>query len=228
MPDQGSAAFIVGTYDYRLVALSVLIAVIASYAALDLGGRINFAQGRIRLLWLSGGAIAMGLGIWSMHYVGMLAYSLPVAVLYDWPTVLLSLLVSMLASGVALFVTSRNEMGVVRHGVGGLLMGTGIAAMHYIGMEAMRLPAMCQYSTKLVVLSIIEAIVISLVALWLTFRLELDLTLDAATSSATATARAAFGELMARRPPTENDEIIASAVSTFKFMGHWLGCENNG
>jgi NO-binding membrane sensor protein with MHYT domain len=72
-----------GSYDYRLVALSVLIAAMAAYAALDLGGRITAARGRARLLWLTGGAAAMGTGIWSMHYIGMLAYSLPVVVLYD-------------------------------------------------------------------------------------------------------------------------------------------------
>jgi hypothetical protein len=78
----------------------------------------------------------------------------------------------MLASGVALFVVSRDAMGPIRTGIGGLFMGTGIAGMHYIGMEAMRLPAMCHYSTGLVILSVIFAIVISLVALWLTFDLR--------------------------------------------------------
>ena len=161
-----------GSYDYRLVALSVLIAIVAAYAALDLAGRITAASGRVCALWLTGGAAAMGLGIWSMHYVGMLAYSLPVTVFYDWPTVLLSLLAAMGASGVALFVVSREKMGPRCAGIGGLLMGLGIAAMHYTGMEAMRLPAMCHYSPALFALSILLAIVISLVALWLTFHLR--------------------------------------------------------
>jgi NO-binding membrane sensor protein with MHYT domain len=86
-----------GSYDYRLVALSVVIATLAAYAALDLAGRVTAARGSIRLAWLTGGAIAMGLGIWSMHYIGMLAYSLPVTVLYDWPTVVASLLAAILA-----------------------------------------------------------------------------------------------------------------------------------
>ncbi len=161
-----------GIYDYRLVALSVLIAVLASYAALDLGGRVTASRGSVRSLWLMGGATAMGIGIWSMHYIGMLAYSLPVPIFYHWPTVLLSLLAAILASAVALFVVSRNEMGPVRIGLGGLLMGSGIAAMHYVGMDAMRLPAVCQYSVALVVLSVVLAVVISLVALWLTFHLR--------------------------------------------------------
>src|SRR3984957_12318218 len=163
-----------GTYDYRLVALSVLISTFASYAALDLGGRVTASHGTVRALWLMGGAAAMGMGIWSMHYIGMLAYSLPVAVFYHWPTVLLSLLAAVLASAVALFFVSRQAMGPVRIGVGGLLMGAGIAAMHYVGMHAMRLPAMCQYSPSLVTLSVVLAIVISMVALWLTFHLRAD------------------------------------------------------
>src|ERR1017187_3186779 len=92
------------SYDYRLVALSVLIAICASYAALDLAGRVTVSRGRVRLIWLAGGAIAMGQGIWSMHYVGMLSHRLPVSVAYDWPTVLISLLVAMLTSALAFFL----------------------------------------------------------------------------------------------------------------------------
>jgi PAS domain S-box-containing protein len=164
-----------GIYDYRLVALSVLISVLASYAALDLGGRVTASRGSVRSIWLTGGATAMGMGIWSMHYIGMLAYSLPVTIFYHWPTVLLSLLAATLASAVALFAVSRNEMGPLRIGVGGLLMGTGIATMHYVGMHAMRLPAMCQYSPRLVALSVILAVLISLTALWLTFHMRSEI-----------------------------------------------------
>src|SRR5713226_5581427 len=157
------------SYDYRLVALSVFIAMLASYAALDLAGRVTSAQGGVRLLWLSGGATAMGIGIWSMHYIGMLAFRLPVPVEYDWPTVLVSLLAAVFASAVALFVVSRHKMGLFRALAGSLFMGGGIAAMHYIGMAAMRLPAMCRYSPALLTLSVVLAIGISFVALWLTF-----------------------------------------------------------
>src|SRR2546428_1939608 len=160
---------LVGSYDYRLVALPVVIAVLASYGGLDLAGRVPSAQGKARLLWLNGGAVAMGFGIWSMHYIGMLAFRLPIPVQYDWPTVLLSLVAAIVASGIALFVVSRQEMGVIRAVLGSILMGSGIAAMHYTGMAAMRLPAMCHYSFALVTLSVVLAIVISLVALFLTF-----------------------------------------------------------
>jgi two-component system, sensor histidine kinase and response regulator len=158
-----------GSYDPFLVALSVVIAVLASYTALDLAARVASTQGAARRLWLAGGATAMGFGIWSMHYVGMLAFRLPVAVEYDWPTVLVSLLAAMLASLTALYVVSRNPMSAYGAVAGSLFMGSAIAGMHYVGMAAMRLPAMCHYSAALVALSILLAVVISLVALWLTF-----------------------------------------------------------
>jgi len=164
----------IGHYDYRLVALSVLIAMLASYTALDLAGRTTAARGRVRLTWLAGGATAMGVGIWSMHYIGMLAFSLPVLVLYDWPMVLLSLMAAVFAAAVALFVVSRKKMGWPRALAGSAIMGSGIATMHYTGMAAMRLPAMCSYNLRLLILSVVLAIVISLVALWLTFRFRED------------------------------------------------------
>jgi PAS domain S-box-containing protein len=160
------------SYDYRLVILSVVIAICAAYAALDLAGRTTAAQGRIRRIWLAGGAIAMGLGIWSMHYVGMLAFKLPISVFYDWPTVLLSLLAAIFASAVALFVVSRKKMGWGQACVGAAIMGSGISAMHYIGMMAMRLPAVCSFDPVLVGLSVVSAILISLIALWLSFHMR--------------------------------------------------------
>jgi two-component system sensor histidine kinase/response regulator len=162
------------SYDYRLVAVSVLIAVMASYAALDLAGRVTSTRGVARRLWLSGGAVAMGTGIWAMHYVGMLAFRSPAPVEYDWPTVLLSWLAAIFASAIALFVVSREEMGLFRAIIGSIFMGTGIAGMHYIGMAAMRLPANCQYSRVTVAISVALAMVISLVALWLTFHFRAE------------------------------------------------------
>lgn len=163
---------LVSTYDYSLVTLSVVIAILASHAALDLARRVTSERGRAHIFWLTGGATAMGFGIWSMHYIGMLAFRLPVPVQYDWPTVLLSLLAAILASAIALIVVSRKTMSWMRAATGSIFMGGGIAAMHYTGMAAMRLPAMCHWSMELVSLSIVLAIVISLVALCLTFYLR--------------------------------------------------------
>ncbi len=164
-----AAVNLMGSYNYGLVALSVLIAIVASYAALDLAGRVTAASGWTQAVWLLGGAGAMGTGIWSMHYIGMLAFILPIPVAYHWPTVLLSLLAAILASAVALGVASRRKMGALRALAGSVLMGAGISSMHYIGMAAMRLPAMCQYNSFLVVLSVVFAVLISLAALWITF-----------------------------------------------------------
>ena len=159
-----------GSFNHHLVVLSVVIAMLASYAALDLAGRVGVTRGNERKLWLGGGAVAMGLGMWSMHYIGMLAFQLPVPVLYHWPTVGASLLAAILASGVALYAASREKMGLGAALTGSVFMGAGIAGMHYIGMAAMRLPAECHYSSWLVSASKALAIVISLVALLLTFR----------------------------------------------------------
>ena len=164
-----AAVNLIGSYNYALVALSVLIAMFASYAALDIAGRVTAAGGWTRAVWLLGGAGAMGTGIWSMHYIGMLAFVLPLPVAYHWPTVLLSLLAAILASVVALDVVSRQKMGASRAVAGSLLMGAGIASMHYIGMAAMRLPAMCQFNSSLVVMSVVFAVLISFAALWITF-----------------------------------------------------------
>ena len=166
---------LVSSYDYRLVVLSVVIAILAAYAALDLAGRVTSARGRARFVWLTGGSVAMGIGIWSMHYIGMLAFHLPIPVLYDWPTVLLSLLAAIFASAIALFVVSRRKMALIHSLVGSIFMGGGIAAMHYIGMAAMRLSAMCQWSPFLVILSVVLAVVISFVALSLTFYFRGDM-----------------------------------------------------
>jgi PAS domain S-box-containing protein len=171
-----AAVNLIGSYNYLLVALSVLIAMFASYAALDLAGRVTAAGGWTRAVWLLGGAGAMGTGIWSMHYIGMLAFVLAIPVAYHWPTVMLSLFAAILASVVALGVVSRQKMDWFRALAGSVLMGAGIASMHYIGMAAMRLPAICHFNSFLVVLSVVFAVLISLAALWITFHFRDDKT----------------------------------------------------
>src|SRR5689334_9931797 len=107
-----------GSYDLRLVALSYLVAVFASYTALYLAGRVTSARGRARMLWLVGGAASLGIGIWSMHFIGMLAFVLPMPTSYDPLLVLLSLLIAMLASAGALVVMSQ-PLARTRHVLGG-------------------------------------------------------------------------------------------------------------
>src|SRR5579883_2793462 len=115
-------------YDPSLVTLSVLIAVVASYTALDLAGRVTTTLGQTRISWLIGGAIAMGIGIWSMHFVGMLALSMPIAIFYDLPGVLFSIVPAILASGGALWLASRTVLSIQQLLLGGMLMGIGIGA----------------------------------------------------------------------------------------------------
>ena len=161
-----------GYYDYSEVARSVLIAIAASYAALDLTGRVAAASGRVRLAWFSGGAIAMGIGIWAMHFKGMLAFHLPVSVEYHWPTVLAAFSVAILASAVALYVTSRQKMSRADALTGSIVMGAGIGGLHYIGMAAMRMPAITTYSPLLVICSLLLAVLFSLIALLMAFDLR--------------------------------------------------------
>jgi diguanylate cyclase (GGDEF)-like protein/PAS domain S-box-containing protein len=157
-----------GTHDMAIVFLSYIIAVAASYTALDLAGRVSAAKGRgRRALWLVGGATSMGFGIWSMHFVGMLAFQLSVPIAYDFVLVLLSILVAFLASLIALYVVRSNELKLKQLMIGGLLMAAGIVAMHYIGMAAMRVGI--YYEPGLFMLSIVIAIVASIAALWLSF-----------------------------------------------------------
>ena len=126
-----SALVMAGSYDYRVVALSVLISILAAYAARDLSERISEARGEVWLAWLVVGASADGIGTWSMHYTGMLALHLPVPVQYDWPTVLLSLLVSIVGSGAALFIVSRRKIGRIRAVAGTIVLGAvGISGLH--------------------------------------------------------------------------------------------------
>jgi signal transduction histidine kinase len=163
------SAILSSSYDYRLVACSILLAVAASYAAFDLAGRVNASRSWARHYWLIGGATATGIGTWSMHYVGMLAFRLPVPVQYHWPTALMSLLAAVFSFVIGLLVVSQRRMGWIRTLCGGALMGSGIVALHYISMDSMRLPAMCHYSPVLVAFSIVVAVAGSLVALRLVF-----------------------------------------------------------
>ena len=97
-------------YDSLLVLISLLVAILASYTALDMAGRINSTHDKGATLWLVGGAIAMGIGIWSMHFIGMLSFKLPIALGYDLSITVLSLLIAIVASGFALWRISQAEL----------------------------------------------------------------------------------------------------------------------
>jgi PAS domain S-box-containing protein len=164
-----------GSYDYGLVALSIVISILASYAARDLSERVRNSRGGIWLIWLVGGATADAIGIWSMHYTGMMAFSLPVPVFYDWPTVVISLLVGILGSAAGLLVLSNSRGGRLRVVAASIFIGgVGISALHYTAMAAMRFQGMHHHSIALGVFSVALAIVICFGGLSLTFPIRDD------------------------------------------------------
>jgi diguanylate cyclase len=171
-PMSASGTALHSYYEPRLIALSFLVAITASYVALSAAERLAENRGRGRFLWVAGGAIALGTGVWSMHFIGMLAFRLPIGVRYDLPTVVVSLLLAIVASAIALLVVGGRALTVRRFLLGGLVIGAGICSMHYVGMAAMRLDAMMVWNPAIVALSIAVAVVVSWVALWLLFTLR--------------------------------------------------------
>jgi PAS domain S-box-containing protein len=160
-----------GTHDSALVALSILIAIAASYTALDLAGRMRATSGWSCRAWLATAALAMGGGIWSMHFVAMLAFSLPgLEVGYDLRLTLLSLVLPIAVTGLGFSVVNRPGAGPAALCLSGLVMGLGIAGMHYTGMAAMRMPADLGYDHLWVAISILVAIGAAVAALWLAFQ----------------------------------------------------------
>src|SRR5438067_579823 len=146
------------TYNPWLVTLSYLIAVVASFTALELGSRVSLSERRAARVWLVGGALAMGIGIWSMHFVGMLAFHLGVPLAYDVPITLISLLPAVATSALALVAIRRGNAGWRAVTVSALLMGSGIVAMHYTGMAAVRMQPPIDYHPALVVASALIAV----------------------------------------------------------------------
>ncbi len=161
---------VTGTHEPYLVALSLLVASLASYTALDLSGHVGAARGYARRVWLVAAAITMGGGIWSMHFVGMLAFIMPIPMSYDIGLTTLSLVVAVFVTGGGFYVISRQSGSQLRLVLSGIFMGLGIAAMHYTGMAAMRGHAELSYDPRFVALSLVIAIGASTVALWLAFR----------------------------------------------------------
>ncbi|EJL81170.1 diguanylate cyclase (GGDEF) domain-containing protein [Herbaspirillum sp. CF444] len=160
------------SYDSLLVALSLLVAVLASYTALDMTERINSTREYAGRSWLFGGAVAMGIGIWSMHFVGMLAFRLPIDLGYDPWITFLSLLIAIAVSGFALWIVSRPELPLLRLLSSALAMGLGIAAMHYTGMAAMLMNPGIRYDPWWFAASVFIAVAASAAALWIAFRLR--------------------------------------------------------
>jgi NO-binding membrane sensor protein with MHYT domain len=162
-----------GTYDLRLVILSYLVAVFSSYIALDFTGRLRDQTNTNMsiMLWFVGGSIAMGAGIWSMHFIGMLSFSMPTMIMnYDPYWTMFSLFVAIIASSFAFFLLKSKIINITKLVIGGIILGIAIASMHYAGMEAMKINMDIYYLPKLFFLSIFIAIIASEAALWLAIR----------------------------------------------------------
>jgi NO-binding membrane sensor protein with MHYT domain len=162
--------FVTGTYNPYLVALSILVACLASYTALDLSGHVAPARGFARRGWLVAAALTMGGGIWSMHFIAMLAFIMPIPMSYDIGLTALSLVVAIFVTGIGFYVISRQSASPLRLVLSGIFMGLGIAGMHYTGMAAMRGNVELSYDPLFFALSLVIAIGASTAALWVAFR----------------------------------------------------------
>ena len=158
------------TYNPLIVILSVIIAILASYIALVFVGKISQSEGKAKAYWLLSGSFVMGAGVWSMHFIGMIAMQTPLPVTYDLMITLVSFVASLFASFIAFLVTMPLNIRPRRVAVGGFIMGTGIIAMHYTGMAAMNLNASMSYDNTLVFISVLIAYAASVAALLLFIR----------------------------------------------------------
>ncbi|WP_407292565.1 MHYT domain-containing protein [Stutzerimonas zhaodongensis] len=159
------------TYNIALVSLSILIAIASSFTALDLASRARASTGWLHNGWLCSAAVSMGGGIWSMHFVGMLAFGMPgMEIRYDLSLTLWSLVLPIVVTAISFFAVSRRGLSRLTLGIGGLFMGLGIGSMHYMGMAAMTMHAELSYDTFWVAVSFVIAIGAATVALWLSAR----------------------------------------------------------
>ena len=157
--------FLTPRYDPWVVAASFLVACFASYVALDLAKRVRTLDRAVAMSWWVGGSIAMGTGIWAMHFVGMLSFSLPIAVGYTMRLTFVSGIAAVAVSMVARWVASRGSLSMPRLAGGALTMGGGICSMHYIGMAAMDMMPGLGWDARLVTASVGIAVVASGAAL---------------------------------------------------------------
>ncbi|MCW5636201.1 MAG: bifunctional diguanylate cyclase/phosphodiesterase [Rubrivivax sp.] len=164
-----SVELLPATYERDVVALSIVVAIFASYVALDLARRMHEQRGTFALLWGCGGALVMGTGIWSMHFIGMLAMQLPIEVGYAPGTTFASWVAGVGVSAIALGIASRQRLGVAALVVGALAMGAGICAMHYVGMAALEMSPGIVWDRRWVAVSVAIACGASAVALLIFF-----------------------------------------------------------
>ena len=159
-------------YDLLLVMLSVLIAICGGYTCFHMMDRLTRLSGASWKSTVLAAAVAIGGGIWSMHFVGMLAMHMPVAISYDLQGTLLSALIAVGVTAVALYVVTVGRVTAVRTVLSGLLLGFGISGMHYVGMDAIRGNIVVTYDPGLVVVSVLVGAGASIMALYLALRVR--------------------------------------------------------
>nr|WP_259548190.1 bifunctional diguanylate cyclase/phosphodiesterase [Heyndrickxia oleronia] len=162
--------YLEGSYNFYIVALSIVIAVLASFSALNIVGKISYTEGKAKFFWLLAGSFVMGSGVWSMHFVGMLALDYHMKMEYDVRLTLFSMLASFLSSLIAFYIMKEKDINWYKIVIGGVFMGGGIVTMHYMGMAAMKMNVEPSYDKVLLTLSVVIALVASFAALFLFYR----------------------------------------------------------
>jgi NO-binding membrane sensor protein with MHYT domain len=164
------------TYDMSLVIMSYVISAFGAYTALQLAGNVIDQQKDNRLPWIVGAAVALGGGgIWSMHFIAMLAYNLPIPVNYDIPITIISLIAAIAVTGIGLYIVTSRDLSLIRLCAAGIFVGVGVCIMHYTGMAAMRMDGELTYDSNIVALSFVVAIVVATVGLFLLVTMRGDL-----------------------------------------------------
>jgi diguanylate cyclase (GGDEF)-like protein len=163
---------LVSQYNQILVVVSFVVAILAAYTALNMAARVAGSQGIAARVWLAGGGVAMGIGVWAMHFIGMLAMDLSMRMSYSPTLTVLSMIIAIGSSMFALWLVSGEQLRLRRLLPGALVMGTGIVAMHYTGMAALEVTPGIIWDKTWIAISVVIALAASLAALWLTFRLR--------------------------------------------------------
>lgn len=163
---------LVSQYNQILVVISFVVAILAAYTALNMAARVAGSQGIAARVWLAGGGVSMGIGVWAMHFIGMLAMDLSMSMSYNAVLTVLSMVIAISSSMFALWLVSGEQLRLRRLLPGAVVMGTGIVAMHFTGMAALEVTPGIVWDKKWVAISVVIALAASLAALWLTFRLR--------------------------------------------------------
>jgi PAS domain S-box-containing protein len=195
-------------YDSWLVVLSILVSVFCCFTALSLAGRVRQARGKARAAWLVASAVAMGGGIWSMHFIAMLAFDAGMPVQYEVGLTLASLALAIIFTGIGLSIVAFKGSTATPLLIGGIAMGLGVTTMHYAGMAAMRMAATINYDDMLLVASVVIAIIAGTAALWLSFNLR---SLRAKLVSAVVMAAAVCGM-----------HYTGMAAASYTLLGHMV------